>query len=82
MARSTLQGEITKLSGTKTYRVTVQYRKVHPVYRKIVSYKRSFLVHSEMEHKVGEQVTIAPLSRRLSKLKHYGIVESTKVSEK
>lgn len=81
MARSALDGEITKVSGNKTYRVTISYTKVHPTYRKIVTYKRSFLVHSENEHAVGEKVSIVPSTRRLSKLKHY-VILNDKVSEK
>jgi len=82
MARSALQGEITKVSGLKTYRVTVLYKRVHPVYRKIVSYKKSFLAHSEAEHAVGETVSIVPTAHRLSKMKHFQIVEESKVSSK
>lgn len=82
MARSALQGEISRVSGAKTFRVTVTYKKVHPVYRKIVSYRRSFLAHSEQEHAVGDKVTIVPTSRRLSKMKHYQIVEESNVTNK
>jgi ribosomal protein S17 len=82
MARSELQGEISRVSGAKTFRVTVMYKKVHPIYRKIVSYKRSFLAHSEQEHAVGDKVSIVPSSRRLSKMKHYQIVEEVKVTSK
>ncbi|MFZ6022543.1 MAG: 30S ribosomal protein S17 [Patescibacteria group bacterium] len=82
MARSALTGEITKVSGKKTYRVTISYRKVHPTYRKIVTYRRSFLVHSENEHAVGEKVSIVPATKRISKLKHYVFVNDSKVSEK
>jgi len=85
MARSALQGEITRISGEKTYRVTISYRKVHPKYRKIVNYKRSFLVHSENKHEVGEKVSIVPATKRISKLKHYVFVNDaitdTKVSK-
>lgn len=82
MARSALQGEITKISGSKTYRVTVQYKKMNPLYRKIVSFKKSFLAHSENDHTVGEKVEIVPASRRMSKMKHYVIVENPKVTTK
>ena len=82
MAHSALQGEITRISGAKTYRVTISYRKVHPKYRKIVNFKRSFLVHSESEHTVGEKVSIVPATRRISKLKHYVFVNEIKVIEK
>ncbi|MCC7304598.1 mitochondrial small ribosomal subunit protein uS17m [bacterium] len=82
MAHSALNGEITRVSGNKTYRVTISYKRVHPVYRKIVAYKRSFLVHSENQHEVGEKVSIVPATRRISKLKHYVFVNDTKVSEK
>lgn len=82
MAHSALKGEVTRISGSKTYRVTISYKKVHPVYRKIVAYKRSFLVHSENEHAIGEKVSIVPATKRISKLKHYVFVNDTKVSEK
>ena len=82
MAHSALQGEITRISGAKTYRVTISYRKVHPKYRKIVNFKRSFLVHSESDHTVGEKVLIVPATRRISKLKHYVFVNEIKVIEK
>ena len=82
MALSALQGEITRISGNKTFRVTISYKKVHPIYRKIVAYKKSFLVHSENEHAVGEKVSIVPSTTRISKMKHYVFVNDTKVSEK
>lgn len=82
MAHSALQGEITRISGAKTYRVTISYRRMHPKYRKIVNLKRSFLVHSENEHVIGEKVSIIPSTRRISKLKHYVFVNEIKVTEK
>lgn len=82
MASSALTGEITRISGNKTYRVTISYKRVHPIYRKIVAYKKSFLVHSENEHAIGEKVSIVPATRRISKLKHYVFVNDSKVSEK
>lgn len=83
MANKVITGEISKISGIKTFRVTVEYSKVHKKYKKIVSYKRSYLAHSENEHAVGETVEIVPSTRRLSKMKNYVIVEQkAKVSKK
>ncbi|WKZ23817.1 MAG: 30S ribosomal protein S17 [Candidatus Dojkabacteria bacterium] len=82
MARSALQGEITKVSGNKTYRVTVSYKRLHPLYKKIVTYKKSHLVHSENEHEVGEKVSIVPAVKKISKMKHYVFVNDNKVKKK
>ncbi len=77
MPRKTLKGVIVKKSGDKTYKVMVVERKPHPLYRKVMNIKRYYLAHSEKEHKIGEEVIIRE-TRRISKLKHFIIVDKKK----
>jgi len=74
MPRRTLKGVVVKKSGDKTYKVEVTVRKPHPLYRKVVIYRKRFLVHSEEDIPVGTKVIIRE-SRRLSKNKHFVIAK-------
>ena len=70
-----LKGTITRKSGINTFRVTMNEKKAHPLYRKIVSHQKSFLAHGEMNHEIGEVVDIVPVTK-ISKKKYYRIIES------
>ncbi len=75
MPRKRFKGIIVKKSGDKTYKVKVVREYPHPLYRKVVREVRYFLVHSENEHKMGEEVIIRE-TRRISKHKSFIIEES------
>ena len=77
MPRKRFKGVIVKKSGDKTYKVRVVRQYPHPLYRKVVKDVRYFLVHSEKEHKVGEEVIIRE-TRRISKRKSFIIEEPKK----
>ncbi len=80
MARKILQGTIVKKSGDKTYKVLVERTMIHPKYKKVITVRKHFLVHSDDEHKVGEKVYIVA-SRRYSKMKHFVIVDANKIEK-
>ncbi|MBI3495214.1 mitochondrial small ribosomal subunit protein uS17m [Candidatus Berkelbacteria bacterium] len=66
----TLQGVITKISGIQTIRVTVQEVNIHPRYHKRYTTDRSFLVHTDKAHKLGDTV-IFGMSKPISKHKTF-----------
>jgi small subunit ribosomal protein S17 len=62
-----------KMRKTVTVEVERQFR--HPLYKKIVRRKRTFLVHDETEKcKVGDTVRIIE-TRPMSKLKRWRVLE-------
>ena len=75
MPRKEFKGVIVKKSGDKTYKVMVHERKPHPLYRKVVTVRRYYLVHGEGEYPVGQAVIIRE-TRRISKRKHFKIVKT------
>lgn len=72
----TAQKIIKKLTGIaltdsrdKTVKILVSRLRVHPIYKKRQYFRRTFLVHTDMEIKKGQKVTFAstrPISRRKS----------------
>ena len=57
----------------KTVRVAMHRRVLHPVFKKFVSKKKTFIAHDEKnECKVGDQVLIVEC-RPLSKTKHWRV---------
>jgi ribosomal protein S17 len=76
-----LKGIVTRKSGINTYRVTINERWAHPIYKKIVTSQKSFLAHSEENHEIGEEVYIVPVTK-ISKRKYYRIIEQTKITAK
>jgi len=74
MPRKQLKGVIVKKSGDKTYKIKVEYSKPHPLYKKVIRYRKFYLAHSDQEHKIGEEVIIRE-TKRISKLKHFKIVK-------
>ena len=62
--------EVINKSGDKSYKVKVSYRVKHPVYKKIITLSKSYLVHSESEeYQKGDLVNIVsvrPISEKKS----------------
>lgn len=76
MNRAEITGIIAKISGTNTYKVTVEKQVRHPLYRKIVTRKVSYIAHSEKVHNIGDKVVILPLAHKISKTKHFVIIDN------
>jgi small subunit ribosomal protein S17 len=73
-----LQGLVVKLSGLKTVKVETQKDYIHPLYRKQLKKKSSFLVHNErIDLKVGDKVFIESC-RPISKRKRFRVVDDSK----
>lgn len=69
--RKERRGKVISKSGDKSIVVSVETRKPHAMYGKVVSQFRKFHVHDPAnEAKVGDSVTIVE-SRPLSKLKRW-----------
>ena len=64
----TMQGTVSSTKGDKTFVVTVNTRKTHPLYRKQYTVSTKFMAHDEKnEAEVGDKVSISecrPLSAR------------------
>lgn len=58
----------------KTVKVTVEVPMKHPVYRKTIYRRKSYLAHAEGQHEIGEVVKIAP-SRPYSKNVRWVVVK-------
>ena len=68
-------GTVVKVSARKTVRVEIERQVRHPLYKKIIRLKRTFLVHDEKEEcKAGDTVRIVD-SRPVSKLKRWRVLE-------
>jgi small subunit ribosomal protein S17 len=73
--RKTRQGVVVSRSGDKTCVVTVQERKPHALYKKMITRSSKFHVHDEENvTKVGDRVAITE-TRPLSKKKRWRLVE-------
>ncbi len=66
--KKTLQGRVVSDKANKTVSVLVERRFKHPLYGKVVTSSKKYLVHDENnEYNVGDLVEIAasrPISRR------------------
>lgn len=70
-----LTGTVKSEKNDKTIVVSVDRRKMHPLYRKQYTISKSFQVHDEKnEAKVGDKVRITE-SRPISKTKHFVLAE-------
>ena len=57
--RKKLQGIVTKLSSDMTIKVETENKSKHPMYKKVISVNKEYLVHCEnKEIKVGDTVII------------------------
>ncbi len=80
MARKILKGKVVKKSGDKTFKVLVERTMIHPRYKKVITVRKHFLVHSEEDLQIGQDVYIMA-SRRFSKLKHFVVVPEDKIEK-
>jgi len=73
-SRRTQLGFVSSRSGDKTVKVTVAFKKPHPLYQKVVNRQTVLHVHDEKnETKVGDKVEVME-SRPLSRLKRWRVV--------
>jgi small subunit ribosomal protein S17 len=73
--KSVMTGTVVKKSARKTVRVEVERLIRHPLYRKVVRRKKTFLVHDEKEIcRVGDVVRIIE-SRPVSKQKRWRVLD-------
>jgi small subunit ribosomal protein S17 len=75
-SQRTLQGVVVKKSGARTIRVRVERKMSHPLYKKVVTKHKSYLVHCVDTETVkeGDLVSIAQI-RPISKNKHWALVK-------
>ena len=72
--RKSIVGVVASVSGQKTVKVVVDYKKQHPLYRKEVNRQTVLHAHDEKcECHVGDKVEIMQ-TRPLSRLKRWRIV--------
>ena len=73
--KTTKVGTVIEKKMKKTIKVTVERQIRHPLYKKTIRRKRTFLVHDETEKcKVGDVVKIVE-TRPLSRLKRWRVIE-------
>jgi len=73
--KTTKVGTVVGKKMKKTVTVEVERQVRHPLYKKIVRRRRTFLVHDETEKcKVGDKVRIVE-TRPISKLKRWRVLE-------
>lgn len=74
-ARKVRTGVVTSISGAKSITVTVDYRKRHPKYGKMITVSKKLHAHDEEQTaKVGDTVKVME-TRPLSKTKRWRLVE-------
>jgi len=75
MGRKSLIGRVISSKMDKTVVVEVEYRRRHPLYRKVIRLRRRFMAHDEKNtcHE-GDKVRIVE-TRPLSRLKRWRVVE-------
>ncbi|MCX6553884.1 MAG: 30S ribosomal protein S17 [Candidatus Aminicenantes bacterium] len=77
-----LQGVVLSAKAEKTVSVSVERVVLHPVYKKIIKKKTSFLAHDEEKKcKPGDLVTIK-LVRPISKNKRWLVIHVTQITQK
>jgi small subunit ribosomal protein S17 len=73
--KTTKVGKVIEKKMRKTVKVSVERQIRHPLYKKTIRRKRTFLVHDENEKcKVGDVVRIVE-TRPMSKLKRWRVLE-------
>lgn len=70
----TLIGTVVSLKMPQTAKIVVVRRWTHPLYRKTVSRKKNYLVHSEIALKEGERVVFVAC-RPVSKNKKWKVLK-------
>lgn len=72
--RKALIGTVTSRSGKKSIKVTIAYKRPHPLYLKTVNRKTVVHAHDEQDAcKVGDKVEIME-TRPLSRLKRWRVI--------
>jgi len=61
-------------SRNKTVKILISRLKIHPIYKKRQYFRRTFLVHTDMEIKKDQKVTFAP-TRPISRRKSWKVVQ-------
>lgn len=80
--RKVLDGVVTSRMGAKSVKVTIPYKRPHPLYLKVVNRKIVVHAHDEAnECGVGDKVEIME-TRPLSKLKRWRVVKVTEKAPK
>ena len=73
-SRKELIGIVTSISGEKSIKVTYNYKKPHPRYRKVINRKTDVHVHDEKnDARIGDRVEIME-TRPLSRLKRWRLI--------
>lgn len=73
-SRKDLIGIVTSISGDKSIKVTYNYKKPHPRYRKVINRKTVVHVHDEKnDARLGDRVEIME-TRPLSRLKRWRLI--------
>ena len=73
-SRRTQLGFVSSRSGDKTIKVTVAFKKPHPLYQKVVNRQTVLHVHDEKnETKVGDKVEVME-TRPISRLKRWRVI--------
>ena len=75
VGRKSVVGRVVSSKMKKTVVVEVEYSRRHPLYKKIVRWRRHFMVHDEAGTcQEGDVVRIVE-TRPLSRLKHWRVAE-------
>jgi small subunit ribosomal protein S17 len=78
----TLQGVVLSAKAEKTISVSVERVVSHPVYKKIIKKKTTFLAHDEAKKcKPGDLVTIR-MVRPISKMKRWLVIDVVETTQK
>ena len=78
----TLQGVVLSAKAEKTISVSVERVVSHPVYKKIIKKKTTFLAHDEAKKcKPGDLVTIQ-MVRPISKMKRWLVIDVVETTQK
>jgi len=81
MPKRILRGRVVCNKADKTANILVITRRLHPKYKKYISYSKKFLVHDELNRcKVGEDVSIQE-HRPISKRKSWVVLGNTEGSQ-
>lgn len=72
--RKRLVGTVVSDKMQKTVVVAIENRKMHPIYKKVVSTTKKVMAHDEMDAPMGAVVRIVE-SRPLSKRKRWAVEE-------
>ena len=78
--RKSIVGIVSSVSGQKSVKVTIDYKKPHPLYRKEVSRQTVLHAHDEeSKAKVGDKVEVMQ-TRPISKMKRWRITRIVEVA--